>query len=100
MVEFAEDDYSLNTGNAIAEIQAILGDRGAVGGSAVTTKYMRESTIREIVSAAIIAAPVIFIILLLTSVSWFEPVIYILVMGISVVINNHGLCHLPAPSLP
>ena len=48
---------------------------------------MRESTIREIVSAAIIAAPVIFIILLLTSVSWFEPVIYILVMGISVVIN-------------
>lgn len=87
MVEFAEDDYSLNTGNAIAEIQAILGDRGAVGGSAVTTKYMRESTIREIVSAAIIAAPVIFIILLLTSVSWFEPVIYILVMGISVVIN-------------
>lgn len=87
MVEFVEDDYSLNTGKAVAEIQAILGDRGAVGGSAVTTKYMRESTIREIVSAAIIAAPVILIILLLTSVSWFEPLLYIMVMGISVIIN-------------
>lgn len=87
LVEFAEDDYSLNTGKAVAEIQAIIGDKGVVGGSAVTTKYMRESTIREIVSAAIIAAPVIFLILLLTSGSWFEPVIYVVVMGVSVVIN-------------
>jgi len=87
MVEFSEDDYSLNTGKAIAEIQAILGEKGAVGGSAVTTRYMRESTIREIISAAIIAAPVILIILFLTTVSWVEPFIYILVMGVSVVIN-------------
>ncbi|HOK43107.1 MAG TPA: MMPL family transporter [Thermoclostridium caenicola] len=87
MVEFDEGDYSLNTGKAVSDIQAIIGEKGAVGGSAVTTKFMRESTIREVVSAAIIAAPIIFIILLLTSHSWFEPFIYVVVMGVSVVIN-------------
>ncbi len=87
IVEFVEDDYSLNTGKAVTEIEAIAGDRGVVGGSAVTTKFMRESTISEIISAAIIAAPLIFLILLLTSHSWFEPVIYVAVMGVSVVIN-------------
>lgn len=87
LVEFEEDDYSLSTGKAIADIQVLIGDRGAVGGSAVTTKYMRESTISEVVSAAVTATPVIFIILILTSASWFEPVIYIFVMGVSVVIN-------------
>jgi predicted RND superfamily exporter protein len=87
LVEFAEDDYSLNTGKAVAEIEAIAGERSVVGGSAVTTKFMRESTIKEIISAAIIAAPLIFLILLLTSHSWFEPVIYVVVMGASVVIN-------------
>lgn len=87
MVEFDEDDYSLNTGKAVSDIQAVIGAKGAVGGSAVNTKFMRESTIREVVSAAIIAAPIIFIILLLTSHAWFEPIIYVVVMGVSVVIN-------------
>lgn len=87
MVEFDEDDYSLATGKAISEMQEIIGGRGVMDGSAVSTKHMRESTIREVISAAVIAAPLIFIILLLTSASWFEPVIYIFVMGVSVVIN-------------
>ena len=47
MVEFAEDDYSLNTGNAIAEIQAILGDRGAVGIGG-DHQVHAESTIRRL----------------------------------------------------
>ena len=86
-VEFSEDDYSLNTGKAVSEIQSIIGDRGRMSGSAVNTKAMRENTIKEVVSAAIIAAPLILLILLLTTQSWFEPIIYLLVLGISVLIN-------------
>ena len=86
-VEFSEDDYSLNTGKAVSEIQSVIGNKGSMGGSAVNTKAMRENTIKEILSATAIAAPLILLILLLTTQSWFEPVIYLLVLGISVLIN-------------
>lgn len=86
-IEFCEDDYSLKTGSALDRIKEIVGDRGAMAGTAVNTKVMRESTFKEVLTVTALVVPIFIIILLLTSQSWFEPVIYLLVIGISVLIN-------------
>ncbi|WP_202709489.1 efflux RND transporter permease subunit [Sporosalibacterium faouarense] len=86
-IEFSEDDYSLNTGAAINDIEEIIGEKGILGGTAVSTKAMRESTLKEVLSISMMALPLFILILLLTTQSWFEPVIYLSVIGISVLIN-------------
>ncbi len=86
-VEFSNDDYSLKTGDAIDDIREIIGENGVIGGTAVNTKAMRESTVKEILSISMIVVPLFIIILLITTQSWFEPVIYLSVIGISVLIN-------------
>jgi len=86
-VEFTEDDYSLNTGKAIEAIQDIIGPKGVMAGSAVNAKAMREATLSEVLSVTAMALPLFLLVFLLTTQSWFEPVIYFLVLGISVLIN-------------
>jgi predicted RND superfamily exporter protein len=86
-VEFTEDDYSLNTGMAIEAIQGIIGSKGVMTGSAVNAKAMREATLSEVLSVTAMALPLFVLVFLLTTQSWFEPVIYFIVLGISVLIN-------------
>lgn len=86
-VEFAEDDYSLKTGKALETIKQLLGPGATLGGSAVNTKAMRENTVSEVLSVSAMALPLFILVFLLTTQSWFEPVIYLFVLGVSVLIN-------------
>lgn len=87
LIEFTEDDYSLLTGSALEEIRQLAKDKVMLRGPAVTAKAMRETTSKEIIQIVAFVLPVFLLILILSTSSWFESVLFIAVIGISVIIN-------------
>jgi predicted RND superfamily exporter protein len=71
----------------VPKIQALVGDKGAVGGDAPATAAVQEAAVAEVLGAFAILLPAIIIILLLSTTSWLEPLLYLSVIGISIVIN-------------
>ena len=85
---FEDGDSDASTHKAINEIYGIVGkDRGCFAGSAVSSKERQESITREIAMAIGMAVVIIWLILTLTTTSWFEPFLFILVMAVAIVPN-------------
>ena len=73
---------------AVDAIQAILGETGALTGSAVSTAAATNSTVVEVAKIAAVAVLYVFFILGLTTASWAEPVLIMLGMAAAILINN------------
>ena len=63
---------------AVAAIDALLGEAGALTGSAVSTAAATNSTVVEVAKIAAVAVLYVFFILGLTTASWAEPVLIML----------------------
>lgn len=87
-VTFKEGDTSELTKSAINGIEAIIGDRGYIVGMSATHKFTQENVEKQMKMILTIAVVIIFLILLLTTDSWFEPVLFLTVMGCAVAINK------------
>lgn len=86
-VIFVDGDSDKSTHRALDEIESILGDRGYMGGPAVQNKSLGETLNREMMIAISMAIVMIAAILCLTTTSWFEPVLFLTVMLIAIVLN-------------
>jgi len=86
-IVFDEEDSSPATSNAIDDIKTIVGDKGYFIGSAVENKSLNENLNKEVKSVALIAVVVILLILCITTTSWFEPILFLLIMGVAIIIN-------------
>lgn len=86
-VVFEDGDSDKTTHKALDEIYEIAGDKGYFAGTAVSNKSRQETIVKEIAMAMAIAIVIIFAILTITTTSWFEPVLFIVVMGVAIVIN-------------
>ena len=104
-IVFEEGSYDQKTREAVDKIYKIAGDNASYAGSAVANKERQESVVKELTVAVILALFVTFALLALTTESWFEPVLFILIMGIVFYILNIGntpagsfnrLLHIPA----
>ena len=73
---------------AVAAIDALLGEAGALTGSAVSTAAATNSTVVEVAKIAAVAVLYVFFILGLTTASWAEPVLIMLGMAAAILINN------------
>lgn len=73
---------------AVSDIREIIGDDNAMTGSAVSTAAATTSTVSEIRKISIIAVLFVILVLILTTDSWFEPVIVMVGLGVSIVINS------------
>ncbi|MDR0490594.1 MAG: MMPL family transporter [Oscillospiraceae bacterium] len=71
----------------VKEVRELLGDRGVISGEATEIEFVQTATGTEVVNAMTILLPLVFIILILTTSSWIEPLLFFVVIGISVVIN-------------
>ena len=74
--------------DAVNEIREIIGDDNAMTGSAVSTATATQSTIKEISKISVIAVLFVILVLILTTTSWFEPVIVMVGLGVAIVINS------------
>ncbi len=72
---------------AMKEIFNLIGEDNYIDGEAATNATSQNSSVKESLNAMMILTPVIIIILLLVSSSWVEPILFLLTIGISVLIN-------------
>ena len=77
--------------DAVPEARAVAeqaqATRVTMAGDGVTTAEAQGSTATEIMLIMVIAVAIVVGILLITSHSWFEPVIFLIVIGVAIVMN-------------
>lgn len=73
---------------ALGEIESIIGEEGAMSGNPVDTVNAQNSTGSEVQRMMGIIIPLMFVILLFTTNSWFEPVLFMLSIGLAIVLNK------------
>ena len=86
-VIFKDKDSSSQTHKAVRQIEQIVGDRGLVAGSAVSDTNLGPTINKEVARVMVLAVIIIYIILTITTTSWFEPVMFLSVLGIAIIIN-------------
>lgn len=86
-ITFVEGDASAKTHKALDEIKKLAGPKSYMGGSAVENKGVQDTLMKEVAIAMCIAIPIVFIILILTTTSFFEPVLFLLITGMGILIN-------------
>ena len=77
-------------GEALAQINASLDEVGAeyvAGGTAPVSRKVYDDAINELPIYLVIAVVLVLIILFLVSANWLEPIVFMLTMGVSIVIN-------------
>ncbi len=88
--------------NLLSDIEDFLGNKGfeyAMGGSTQITREIFDSTIGEIGKYAVVAILVMFIILLLTSNSLIDPIVFMATLGVSIIVNMGTNLILPSVSV-
>ncbi|MGN0240404.1 MAG: RND family transporter [Candidatus Weimeria sp.] len=73
---------------AVRKIRSIIGSSNCMSGTAVTDVYSPVRTSQEVQHIIFIVIPIIFAILILTTASWFEPVLFLFTIGIAIVLNR------------
>jgi len=86
-ITFVGNDSDQRTRDAIVQIEGLLGNKGHYGGPAVQDKFLNEVIMKEMMLIMVLAVVVILGILMLATNSWFEPIIFLSVILISIVIN-------------
>ncbi len=89
-VMFEEDQYSLKTGESIEALRADLTEQNydfAMSGPAINSHYTRKLTSDEVFKITLYVIPIILIILFIFTNSWIEPLIFLIVIGVTVLIN-------------
>lgn len=87
-ITFEEGDTARRTSAAVDKLKQITGDQGHYVGMAVQNKSLAENVTREMKLILSLGVLMIFVILCLTTNSWFEPVLYLIVMGVAIIINK------------
>jgi predicted RND superfamily exporter protein len=73
---------------AVSAIRKIIGDNNCMTGSAVSTAEATKSTVSQIRVITIAAVIFTFLVLMLTTQSWTEPLIVLIGLGIAILINS------------
>ena len=86
-IVFTNSDYSLETREALEQIEIIIGSNGGLSGSAVDENNTVNSIGSNIIVGIIVAVLIIIAILIMFISSVFEVVLFLITIGISIVIN-------------
>lgn len=86
-IMFEEDEYSSKTNKAVGEIQKIVPENSNVIGSAVDTKSSQDTLANQITKIMVILVPVVIIILMLTTNSYLSSLLFMAVIGTSILLN-------------
>lgn len=80
-----DSDKILST---VTKLRAAAGNGAAMEGAAVNTAFGTATTGAEVKKIMTLVVPLCFLILLLTTTSWFEPVLFMATIGIAILINT------------
>jgi len=86
-VTFTGGGGAKETRDAIDQMEELLGKKGHFGGPAVQDKFLSEVLMKEMVGIFGLGVVIILAILTFATTSWFEPLLFLLVIFVSIVIN-------------
>lgn len=94
------DDYYINgtalytltldgtTGrDAVKVVKAVVGEDSAMSGMTVSSAFSSDTMGADLQKILLIAFPIILIILIFTTNSWFEPLLFLFTIGVAILIN-------------
>ena len=87
-ITFEEGDTSKVTHRAIDDIEELVGEKGCIVGMSPVNKFTEENVEKEMSLILTVSVAMIFVILLLTTTSYFEPVLFLTVIGAAIAINK------------
>lgn len=73
--------------SAVKTIYELIGKNNAAAGEAFNTAEIQGMSVSEVMNAMMILIPVIIIILLISTTSWVEPILFLLTIGVAIIIN-------------
>lgn len=73
---------------ALDAIKEVAGDKGAYSGTAVESVAAQQLTTKEIQKIMVIVVLIILAVLMLTTTSWFEPVLFLTAIGVAIMLNR------------
>lgn len=79
-----EEGMEVEATNAI---RTLIGEENAVSGEAPDVAAVQGATGREVINAVAILLPAILAILIISTTSWVEPIIFLAAIGVAIVIN-------------
>ena len=68
-------------------IRALIGPENALAGDAADREGMQNAASSEVLGAMAILLPIIILLLILSTTSWMEPLLFLAAIGVSVIIN-------------
>ena len=89
-VVFTQKDHSLAVGKAIEDVRDYLttiNKTYAMSGTAISAYYTRISTTQEVLKITLYVIPIILLILFIFTHSWVEPLLFLISVGVSVLVN-------------
>lgn len=72
---------------AVNQLSKLVEDAGSLEGTAVNTAVVTESMVDEISKIVLVTIPIVLVILLITTNSWFEPIVLLVTIGVSILVN-------------
>lgn len=73
--------------SAVKAIYDLIGDKNAATGEAINTAETQAMSVSEVLKAMAILLPIILIILILSTISWVEPLLFLITIGVAIIIN-------------
>jgi predicted RND superfamily exporter protein len=73
---------------AVKEIRSIIGDQASMSGEIVNLQAAMQSASAEIPRMMFILVPIVLAILLLTTTSWFEPILFLVSIFAAIILNS------------
>lgn len=72
----------------VKQIREIIGNDNAMTGNAISTAIATENTVSEVTMLSALVVLVVFIVLCFTTTAWIEPILIIIGLGVSILIND------------
>lgn len=72
----------------VSEIRAFAGPEAMLDGNSVSTAFTMENSENEVKQITLYVILIIFIILFITTSSWFEPILFMLTIGVAIILNQ------------
>jgi len=73
--------------SAVHAVREIIGVDNAVAGDAVNIAAAQDMSVSEVLKAFYILLPLVLLVLILTTTSWIEPLLYLITIGFAVAVN-------------
>ncbi len=73
--------------STVSAVYELIGENSAAAGDAVNAAQTQSMSVTEVLNAMALLLPIIIIILILTTESWIEPILFLSSIGVAVIIN-------------